>query len=136
MKTFSDRLRQARVLRGYTQQDLARICGLSQSAIGSYETGQRLSSRSIRRLALALNVSLDWLEMGQGPMGPAASLMEPPPTREGCETPWPFRSVAPEHVEALSQRDLLLLENTIRSFIEACQAEPAGPQNRRTRRPR
>lgn len=128
MKTFSDRLRQARVLRGYTQQDLARICGLSQSAIGSYETGQRLSSRSIRRLALALNVSLDWLEMGQGPMGPAASLMEPPPTREGCETPWPFRSVAPEHVEALSQRDLLLLETPYAVLSRHVRPNPPAPK--------
>jgi hypothetical protein len=121
-------------LRGYTQQDLARACGLSQSAIGSYETSQRLSSRSVRRLALVLNVSLDWLEMGRGPMDPGASLAEPPPEMSGGNAPWPFRTVTPAHIAALSKRDQRLLENTVRSFIEACQAEPSQPS--RPARPR
>ncbi|OZI72004.1 helix-turn-helix domain-containing protein [Bordetella genomosp. 12] len=127
MKTFSDRLRQARALRGYTQQDLARACGLSQSAIGSYETSQRLSSRSVRRLAMALNVSLDWLEMGRGPMDPGTSLAEPAPETVDNVAAWPFRTVTPAHIASLSKRDLRLLENTVRSFIEACQAEPGHP---------
>ncbi len=121
-------------MRGYTQQDLARACGLSQSAIGSYETSQRLSSRSVRRLALVLNVSLDWLEMGRGPMDPGPSLAEPQPETLGNSTPWPFRTVTPAHIASLSKRDQRLLENTVRSFIEACQAESGQPSRPRKAR--
>ncbi|MFA7475844.1 MAG: helix-turn-helix transcriptional regulator, partial [Castellaniella sp.] len=37
METFAERLRHARLLRGLSQETLARACGLSQSAISSYE---------------------------------------------------------------------------------------------------
>ncbi|WP_113751975.1 helix-turn-helix domain-containing protein [Bordetella trematum] len=134
MKTFSDRLRQARVLRGYTQQDLARACGLSQSAIGSYETGQRHSSRSVRRLALALEVNLDWLEMGRGPMEYGPMLMEPAPLQ--APSGWPFKGVLPQHLAALSARDMKLLETMVRSFIETCRNEPGTAQRPRPRRNR
>lgn len=79
MKKFSDRLKHARRLRQLSQENLAHISGLSQSAVASYENGLRQSSRSIRKLAIALQVNLDWLETGAGPMeleaypsGPAA----------------------------------------------------------------
>nr|WP_242697940.1 helix-turn-helix transcriptional regulator [Bordetella holmesii] len=58
-------MREARVLRGYTQQALARVAGLSQSAIASYESDRRHSSRASRRLARALQVQRDWLETGK-----------------------------------------------------------------------
>lgn len=68
MKKFSDRLKHARRLRQLSQENLAHISGLSQSAVASYENGLRQSSRSIRKLAIALQVNLDWLETGAGPM--------------------------------------------------------------------
>ena len=68
VKTFSDRLKHARLLRGHTQKTLARLTRLSQSAIGSYESGLRHSSRSLRKLAQVLKVELEWLETGKGPM--------------------------------------------------------------------
>lgn len=123
-------------MRGYTQQELARACGLSQSAIGSYETGQRQSSRSVRRLALVLGVSLDWLEMGRSPMEGASLLMEPPPG-EPAPSAWPFRGITPQQLAALSGRDLRLLENMMRSFIETCQTEPiVAPRSTHSRRAR
>lgn len=119
-------------MRGYTQQDLARHAGLSQSAIGSYETGQRLSSRSIRRLALVLNVNLDWLEMGRGQMEFTTELHDSALPVRPAPDDWPFRAISPKQLHALSSRDLGVLENMMRSFIEACQAEhrPSKPRKR------
>ena len=68
VKTFSDRLKHARLLRGYTQEELARLARISQSAIGSYESSLRQSSRSARKLAQVLKVELEWLETGKGSM--------------------------------------------------------------------
>ncbi len=109
MNTFSDRLREARVLRGYTQQALARVAGLSQSAIASYESGRRHSSRAMRRLARALHVNLDWLETGNGPRDPrmATELHEPAP-----EAP------------ALHPRDQFILDRLIHTYITACLEWP------------
>lgn len=67
-------------------------------------------------------------------MDPAASLAEPPPETLGSNAPWPFRTVTPAHIASLSKRDQRLLENTVRSFIEACEAEPGQPS--RPARPR
>lgn len=144
MKTFSDRLKHARALRSLTQQDLARASGLSQSAVASYENGQRQSSRSVRKLAAALQVNLDWLETGKGsmesladysasPAGGAYYLMEPgsgeaPPR---ALPPWPFTTIARAQYEALAARDKRLLEQMLRSF---CRSLPC--RIRRRPRPR
>jgi len=143
VKTFSDRLKHARALRSLTQQDLARASGLSQSAVASYENGQRQSSRSVRKLAAALQVNLDWLETGKGsmesladysasPAGGAYYLMEPgsgeaPPR---ALPPWPFTTIARAQYEALAARDKRLLEQMLRSFVEACHAEYADGRGR------
>ncbi|WP_262356945.1 helix-turn-helix domain-containing protein, partial [Bordetella pertussis] len=106
MKKFSDRLKHARRLRQLSQENLAHISGLSQSAVASYENGLRQSSRSIRKLAIALQVNLDWFETGVGPMeleaypsGPAAwrpGLMEPGGERAIHAAPLPqARGAAP-----------------------------------------
>ncbi|WP_406741158.1 helix-turn-helix domain-containing protein, partial [Bordetella pertussis] len=138
MKKFSDRLKHARRLRQLSQENLAHISGLSQSAVASYENGLRQSSRSIRKLAIALQVNLDWFETGVGPMeleaypsGPAAwrpGLMEP--GGERAAAPWPFRAVAHARYQALSARDKLLLEQLVRTFIDACHPPPASPRRR------
>ncbi|MFU2049737.1 helix-turn-helix domain-containing protein [Bordetella hinzii] len=109
MNTFSDRLREARVLRGYTQQALARVAGLSQSAIASYECGRRHSSRATRRLARALHVHLDWLETGAGPrdLRGVVELQEPAP-----------------QAPALHPRDQFILNRLIHTYIRACLEWP------------
>ncbi|EKU29207.1 transcriptional regulator [Alcaligenes sp. HPC1271] len=53
MKHFSDRLRHARLQRGFSQAELARLCNLSQSAISNYESGTRRDAREILDLAKA-----------------------------------------------------------------------------------
>ncbi|QDQ88180.1 helix-turn-helix domain-containing protein [Alcaligenaceae bacterium SJ-26] len=127
MNTFGSRLRHARKLRGLTQQQLARIAGLSQSAVGNYESDQRHSSRALIALASALNIDPRWLDSGRGT--PPGS-QQPPPLKEP-ETPyaaeswqatqlWPFPSIDPASLSALSQADRQILESLVRTFIEAC----------------
>ncbi|WP_432264316.1 helix-turn-helix domain-containing protein [Bordetella genomosp. 12] len=102
-------MREARVLRGYTQQALARVAGLSQSAIASYESGRRHSSRASRRLARALRVQRDWLETGQGPR----EIDMPPELQE----PGPPRA-------ALHPRDQFILDRLVNAYISACLEWP------------
>lgn len=57
-----DRLRETRELQGLTQNELARISGISQNQISRYEAGQTEPSSSvIGQLAHALNVTVDYL---------------------------------------------------------------------------
>lgn len=140
MKTsFSDRLKQARQLRGYTQQALARASGLSQSAIASYESGDRDSSRSVRSLANALDVEVDWLETGRGPMERATLVYEAHDRsadkhslREPQPVPWPF-SIDPRRFGALSADQLQFLDKWLEAYLDACQrgAKPPRASKRR-----
>jgi transcriptional regulator with XRE-family HTH domain len=137
VKTFSDRLRYARRLRGITQKALARAGGLSQSAIASYESGQRQSSRALFKLASALKVSPNWLDTGrgamdvvdqylQGPLEQDHTLMDPL-MRPGRSRPVPVTSTLSSFVLAradlLSTRERRMLEIMISSFVDACQHE-------------
>jgi transcriptional regulator with XRE-family HTH domain len=137
VKTFSDRLRYARRLRGITQKALARAGGLSQSAIASYESGQRQSSRALFKLASALKVSPNWLDTGrgamdvvdqylQGPLEQDHTLMDPL-MRPGRNRPVPVTSTLSSFVLAradlLSTRERRMLEIMISSFVDACQHE-------------
>ncbi|AXA73407.1 helix-turn-helix transcriptional regulator [Achromobacter insolitus] len=133
MKTFSDRLKHARLLRGHTQKALARLARISQSAIGSYESGLRHSSRSARKLAQVLKVEAEWLETGKGPMElpvegydlsntlPSPGVAEPQP-RPGMRprpmAPWPFPNISPSQFESLTPEDRLVLESITQAFIE------------------
>ncbi|AZY47922.1 helix-turn-helix domain-containing protein [Bordetella avium] len=111
MNTFSDRLREARVLRGYTQQSLARVAGLSQSAIASYESGRRQSSRAMRQLARVLRVRLDWLETGQGPRDASPSFLLQDATSYCIEE---------AQLQILQPHERSILEQLIRTYITAC----------------
>ncbi|MGY6268870.1 helix-turn-helix domain-containing protein [Achromobacter denitrificans] len=133
MKTFSDRLKHARLLRGHTQKALARLARLSQSAIGSYESGLRHSSRSARKLAQVLKVEAEWLETGKGPMElpmggydlsdtqPATGVAESPPRPGGRprpQAPWPFTNISPAQVELLTPDERAGLEAVAQAYIE------------------
>jgi transcriptional regulator with XRE-family HTH domain len=62
MKKLGRKLRQLRIERGMTQDDLAKIVGLRKAMIGHIETGRRSPSLcSLSCLAAALNVSYDYL---------------------------------------------------------------------------
>ncbi|ARP88049.1 helix-turn-helix domain-containing protein [Bordetella genomosp. 9] len=146
MKKFSDRLRHVRALRGYTQAELARLAGLSQSAVASYESGERKSSRGLFKLAAALGVDAQWLDTGKGPMESASdvygggaaphryTLME-----EGLhgafasarkDADWPFANIPRARYEALTPRDKRHLENMMAAFVDACHANYAASRSK------
>lgn len=122
MKTFAERLRLARELRGLTQAQLASACGVAQSTVANYENGLRRSARDPLALASALEVSPHWLIEGVG-------TMEPSPLREpGPHSPaeayasarisdWPFLSIAPEIFWSLKPAERELVENTMVALI-------------------
>jgi len=130
VKTFSDRLKHARELRHHTQKTLARACGLSQSTISSYENGQRRASRSFRKIAQVLRVELDWLETGKGPMEKRETYSLPDmagahtlresdgPISKPAPPTWPFPSVSPMLIDALSASDRRELEKWLRMTVD------------------
>lgn len=65
MAHFSQRLLARRNRLGITQQDLARISGISPTAISAWERGLNVpTGRLLEKLASALNVSAGWLMGG------------------------------------------------------------------------
>lgn len=57
-----DRLREVREKRGYTQRELAKICGIGENQINKYENGGGDPSlSSLATIAQALGVSTDYL---------------------------------------------------------------------------
>ncbi|HCA17636.1 MAG: helix-turn-helix transcriptional regulator [Alcaligenes sp.] len=119
MKHFSERLLHARQHRGLSQAGLARLCGLSQSAISNYENGTRRDAREILELARALNVSALWLRKGTGKMefmDDGYTLSEP---QEGPPiVSWPFRLFSVDEVVALADGERDLLDRTIRHLLD------------------
>jgi transcriptional regulator with XRE-family HTH domain len=119
VKHFSERLRHARQHRGLSQADLARLCGLTQSAISNYENGTRRDAREILDLARALNVSALWLRKGIGTMefkDDSYTLSEPqdgPPI-----VTWPFRLFSVDEVVALADGERDLLDRTLRHLLD------------------
>lgn len=65
---FRKRLRATREKQGLSGRKLARIAGLSESAVGMIENGEHgVTLATAVALAKALDVSLDWLAMGRTP---------------------------------------------------------------------
>lgn len=98
---------------------MARLCGLSQSAISNYENGTRRDAREILELARALNVSALWLRKGTGKMefmDDGYTLSEP---QEGPPiVSWPFRLFSVDEVVALADGERDLLDRTIRHLLD------------------
>lgn len=126
LDTFSRRLRNARVLQGWTQKDLAVASGLSQSAIGNYESGQRAqpSSRALLRLTQALGVHPLWLSSGEGPMLSASPsrlerLCINDDLAQGAAPPWPFETVSYATYARLSIQEKRQIEHVLAAYIKA-----------------
>lgn len=63
MKTFADKVKNTRELLRLTQQELGDLIGVSKRSIAAYETdGVRPRPNTIRKLAQALQVSVDYLD--------------------------------------------------------------------------
>jgi len=123
VKTFSDRLRHARQLRGLTQSELARSCGLSQGAISNYESASRKTAKEVFRLADILQVSAAWLATGAGPMEQeipsCAYKISEPSSAPGQSYSWPFPRIPPDELFALSPGDRALIEDTVLSLMQS-----------------
>ena len=111
METFAKRLRKARLLRGLSQDALARLCGVSQSAISSYENGTRLAPKKLLTLAHILEVDIYWLSRGQG---------QPTPIPADPAAPcWPFTSIDPQQFWSLRDKDRLIVERAVSALIDS-----------------
>lgn len=59
---ISDRINELKTLKKYSQKDLAKIAGVSNTAIGTYEKGTVTPPTHVLvNIAKACNVSMDWL---------------------------------------------------------------------------
>ena len=62
MAIFGDRLREARLLRGMNQEQLAEVMNLTQASISQFEKGQRLPTpKNIDKFSEVLEVSREFL---------------------------------------------------------------------------
>ena len=59
-----ERIRQRRKKMGLTQAQLAKKVGVCQTAVNDWETGKSLPCQKLVSLALALDVTTDWLLTG------------------------------------------------------------------------
>ncbi|HCQ49327.1 MAG TPA: transcriptional regulator [Achromobacter sp.] len=125
LDTFSHRLRNARMLQGWTQKDLAVASNLSQSAIGNYESGQRQqpSSDALIKLTRAVRVSPMWLSTGEGPML-SSGYAEPTvananPGDLPAPPAWPFESVSYATYSRLSSQEKRQIELVLAAYIKA-----------------
>ena len=73
MRTLSNRLAEARKAKGWSQIELAKRVGCSQSLIGNLEAERQKESAKIPRIAEVLGVNALWLADGKGPREPAAT---------------------------------------------------------------
>lgn len=72
MEKLKDRLKCLRVERGYSQPQLAKLVGISQSAIAAIETGRNQGTTHLPKIADVLGVDALWLQNG-GPKPEKAS---------------------------------------------------------------
>nr|WP_298014483.1 helix-turn-helix transcriptional regulator [uncultured Castellaniella sp.] len=116
METFGERLRQTRIRLGLSQAQLAHACGLSQSAISSYENGSRRSPKKLLNLAQTLGVDIYWLSRGDGAAHPASNT---PASMHDPASPWPFPSIEPRVFWSLRQKDRQAVEATVSALIDS-----------------
>jgi transcriptional regulator with XRE-family HTH domain len=84
-------LRSARLQRNLSQSDLARLAGVSPSAISQAERGQRgLSLETVLELSTGLNVTLDELLRGEVATGYRLGRRRYPPRRRAAERDEPL----------------------------------------------
>lgn len=117
METFGERLRHTRIQLGLSQAQLAQACGLSQSAISSYENGSRRSPKKLLNLAQTLGVDIYWLSRGDGTPRPASS--DARAAMHDAVSPWPFPSIEPRVFWSLRPKDRQAVEATVSALIDS-----------------
>lgn len=64
---MGSRVRKARATKGYSQAELAERLKITRSAVANWESGAKLpSSAHLQALAMATEVSFEWLATGRG----------------------------------------------------------------------
>lgn len=124
METFGQRVREVRVRYGWTQKELALASGLTQSAIGNYESGQRTepTSAALIRLAHALKVTPEWLRQGKESAkkpGSESSRKASRAKEHDAQTAWPFHGVSFDEFMALSPSEKRMLSSMVETFIRS-----------------
>lgn len=62
---MSEKLRMLREKLGYSQNDVAKLLGISRTAYVKYETGDSKPTRKLKELSEIFNVSLDYLMLDE-----------------------------------------------------------------------
>lgn len=76
METLAERIKYARESKGLSQQDVAKMAGISQPTFFKIENGLTQKPRNILDIAKALGVQVDWLATGDGDMTPKPTIAE------------------------------------------------------------
>lgn len=101
---FRERLREARKLRGYNQDELATKAGMPASSVAHFEGGTRKPSfESLRRLANALEITTDYL-LGRAD-DPEMSQAGDPLYRDVARLTGSDREIAKDFLKMLAERN-------------------------------
>lgn len=127
MSTLRERLAIALAKkRGGSQTALAKACGVSQPSVHDWFSGETktLRSESLLKAAKYLDVRIEWLQYGNGPMrheeGTVPEVREPAPAWPS----WPFRKIPPERWQMLSSEAKSQIEGFALGLLMAQQESP------------
>jgi transcriptional regulator with XRE-family HTH domain len=118
-ETLAQRVRRLRRARGLSQEDLARLVGVSKTQVYLVEGGHTRNPQPsrLRRYAEALGVSLDYLQFGHD--------AEPP----GGGVEWPPLEVCLRHTSTLTEEEIAQVAKIVRA-LEAQQRREAPLSDR------
>ena len=120
MDTIGSRLKAVRQEKGWSQLQLAEAAGVSQSAIGNIESGQRKRPRDLVSIGAALGVSAEWLETGKSESErPALRLV-------GADEPPTVRDVV-EQLAAIARKERPTLRKNLGNLLVELVEHPDDP---------
>ena len=104
-EALGDRLRRARIRRGWSQRILAARAFTSSGVIQKIENGKSLRPRNIVAIAAALEVEPSWLMFGDRETTPSLSTEAVAVAKAWSKLPEPERNAVRDSVMRLSKRD-------------------------------
>lgn len=120
---IGDRIKEARLARRLSQQDLAALLGITQGAVGQYERGDNLPSLNLAAaLARELLVTTDWLlELDSNALAEAAKRV-----KRLSELALLSRLAAAFDQGAISENQVALLGGLVDEFTKANRAQASA----------